>query len=727
MKKLLLLCIGFFLLTACSEDVNIPTTPGSLVGIVADNTTGEPVPTVRLELTPGGISTVTGSDGGFSFNNLEAGDYTISLSKNGYKSVSNDVTVNSGAPSEVHLLIERIPAVITIDREVIDFGENDSMNTLSFNMVNNNYVDLDYTIIENCGWIESVDPQTGTLPYGKTATVVVKIDRTALLSGVNETVIVVSTSDGSSELKVKATGIERGKATLNTLEATNIRTTSACLNAEIISSGYPVYTERGFVYNDNPMPNHENAIAVIPAMITDETEFSMDVDGLELGKTYYVRSYAINEIGIAYSSNQIKFTTTTTMAQVTIADIISNTNNMTISLYGKVTDKGDPEYTECGFLYSDTQTVPTFADTKLVATSDTYGNFEIHNIGPLPWDTDYYVRAYVTNAAGTAYSEVITVSINSQLPSVLITDKYINFDNLTAKIECTIDNIGLPSYTECGIVYSKDNTTPTINDTIVTATADNRHCFDVQLSECFTYDTKYYLCAYATNMMGTAYSDTETIIISTRLPAVNTLEITDVDRDHNVGILHGEITDAGIPGYTERGFVYSDVYEHPTIMDNKIVVDGSGIGTFEYRVTELSSDRSYYIRAYATNSKGTTYGDTYKLFNYNVIELPTAGIAVQKDDIGYNGWVEINSMCENSDYEGFTDWRLPTIDELYILYNNKDTIGNFTTSLYWSSESYNSFNHWIIGFSSGSKSYDWDADSNYGRCVRTLSKSTDGE
>ena len=197
------------LILSCAPEA-IEESTGNLSGIVYDKSTGDPVPVVNIELEPSGKSTVTGSDGGFSFNNLKSGEYCISFSKEGYKAGNKNVSVTSGEDTETHLTIERIPAVITCDRELLDFGDNASMNTLSFNIVNNNHIDLNYSIIENCGWIVESDPTSGVLPYGKTGTIVLKIDRELLIAGVNETVVVVRTEgEGSSELTVRATGIEK--------------------------------------------------------------------------------------------------------------------------------------------------------------------------------------------------------------------------------------------------------------------------------------------------------------------------------------------------------------------------------------------------------------------------------------------------------------------------------------------------------------------------------------
>lgn len=60
---LFFVAVAFF---ACSKD-SVETLPGRIAGSVSDKTTGEPVATVNVSLSPGGQSTVTGNDGTFSF------------------------------------------------------------------------------------------------------------------------------------------------------------------------------------------------------------------------------------------------------------------------------------------------------------------------------------------------------------------------------------------------------------------------------------------------------------------------------------------------------------------------------------------------------------------------------------------------------------------------------------------------------------------------------------
>ena len=69
----------------------------------------------------------------------------------------------------------------------------------------------------------------------------------------------------------------------------------------------------------------------------------------------------------------------------------------------------------------------------------------------------------------------------------------------------------------------------------------------------------------------------------------------------------GTITADGGATITQRGVCWSTNH-NPTISDNK-TTDGTGIGTFISNISGLSSNTIYYIRAYATNSAGTAYGN----------------------------------------------------------------------------------------------------------------------
>jgi Protein of unknown function (DUF1566). len=68
-----------------------------------------------------------------------------------------------------------------------------------------------------------------------------------------------------------------------------------------------------------------------------------------------------------------------------------------------------------------------------------------------------------------------------------------------------------------------------------------------------------------------------------------------------------------------------------------------------------------------------------------VVELHDAGLMVQKMDLGCWNLYAADEICQNSHIANYNDWRLPTIDELEILFNHKEYIGDFDGDYYWSS------------------------------------------
>jgi hypothetical protein len=71
-------------------------------------------------------------------------------------------------------------------------------------------------------------------------------------------------------------------------------------------------------------------------------------------------------------------------------------------------------------------------------------------------------------------------------------------------------------------------------------------------------------------------------------------------------VLGGNVTDEGGASVTERGVCYGTTL-NPTTADKKAEM-GKGQGSFSLTISGLNSGNTYYVRAYAINSQGTTYG-----------------------------------------------------------------------------------------------------------------------
>ncbi len=106
------------------------------------------------------------------------------------------------------------------------------------------------------------------------------------------------------------------------------------------------------------------------------------------------------------------------------------------------------------------------------------------------------------------------------------------------------------------------------------------------------------------------------------LPTVITNQVTSITSNSAVTV--GSITSDGGEIITERGVCWS-TSPNPSISTIKIS-SGTGIGTFTCSITGLMPDSTYYVRAYATNSVGTAYGEQVSFKTLNASEQTVTDI-----------------------------------------------------------------------------------------------------
>lgn len=118
-------------------------------------------------------------------------------------------------------------------------------------------------------------------------------------------------------------------------------------------------------------------------------------------------------------------------------------------------------------------------------------------------------------------------------------------------------------------------------------------------------NTVYYVRAYATNSVGTAYGEQYEFRTTDGLPTVVTDTVTIISA--TAAAANGEAMADGGFGIIARGVCWSTA-QQPTIMNNH-TTDSLGLGAFACLLTDLEPGTTYYVRAYATNVSGTGYGE----------------------------------------------------------------------------------------------------------------------
>lgn len=107
---------------------------------------------------------------------------------------------------------------------------------------------------------------------------------------------------------------------------------------------------------------------------------------------------------------------------------------------------------------------------------------------------------------------------------------------------------------------------------------------------------------------------------------------------------------------------------------------------------------------------------TNKYTSFRWTALQGFNFEVYPNDLPKMNWETAKKTCA----ELGDGWRLPTKDELNLIYQIKDEIGGFANSYYWSSTEYNNTSAWGQSFDDGKQYYYYKNGKSSVRAVRAL-------
>lgn len=184
----------------------------------------------------------------------------------------------------------------------------------------------------------------------------------------------------------------------------NITTAGATFYGNVPSNGGEALADRGVLFGASATPTENKTTAT--SYLTSG-RFTVDLKQLSPNTTYFIRGYATNSKGTAYSKD-IQFTTTGVPQAELFTDTIFASGATTLFAAGKVVDTKGIAMREVGICLSKNSN-PTTADTKIAATSsnDQHLFLRFSNLEPA---TTYHIRSYGTNTYGTTvYGADVTV------------------------------------------------------------------------------------------------------------------------------------------------------------------------------------------------------------------------------------------------------------------------------------------------------------------------------
>jgi uncharacterized protein (TIGR02145 family) len=320
--------------------------------------------------------------------------------------------------------------------------------------------------------------------------------------------------------------------------------------------------------------------------------------------------------------------TTTAASSVTLTGAITG---------GDVTSDGGSPVTGRGSAYGKVQN-PTIADST---TSDGTGTgvFTSTLIG-LTASTNYFVRAYATNSVGTIYGNEESFTTSAPTPPQLTTTTVSSVTLTGAITGGDVTSDGGSPVTGRGSAYGI-HPNPTTSDS-TTSDGTGTGVFTSTLSG-LTASTNYFVRAYATNSVGTVYGNEESFTTSSPTPPQ--LTTTTVSSVTWIGAMTGgDVSSDGGSPVTGRGSAYG-IVQNPNTADNT-TSDGTGTGVFTSTLIGLTASTNYYVRAYATNSVGTAYGNEVSFMTESLpgVRCPGTPTVTDIDGNVYNT-VQIGNQC----------------------------------------------------------------------------------
>lgn len=285
-------------------------------------------------------------------------------------------------------------------------------------------------------------------------------------------------------------------------------------------------------------------------------------------------------------------------------------------------------------------------------------------------------RTYLHIISNNGNNELLITATGPGAPTVS-TDSVSNPTATSATCGGNVTNDGGSTVTDRGICWSTTNA-PSIENGNHLSNGNGTGTFSITMSG-LSPNTVYYVRAFATNVRGTSYGEEKQFTTNDGKPRVMINEVSNITATS--AVCGGSIGSNGGFAVTDKGLVWS-TSQYPTLNDNHISL-GSGDTPFSGSMTNLLMGTTYYVRAYATNSQGTSYSTQLSFPTHNGLPTVTTTAVTMVGDTLLSGGnvtgdggfaVTARGVCYGS-------YPYPDLSSSYYHTSNGTGIGNFVAIL----------------------------------------------
>lgn len=278
---------------------------------------------------------------------------------------------------------------------------------------------------------------------------------------------------------------------------------------------------------------------------------------------------------------------------------------------GTITGVSSSLITERGVVWGTSES-PTITNSR---TSDGKGSGTyVSNLAGLPTNGAFFVRAYVKMGTEFYYGNEVAFSTTVNSTPVVKTNRGTNILHRSFTTGGFLFSGGGSTIKSYGVCWSTSPNPVIADNSIVGSSTEFKYSISITG---LLPNTNYYVRAWATNELGLGYGDE--VIVRTLVPTAPQLKTVKASGLSDKSVVSGgNVPFDGGEYLTERGVYYS-LKTLPLIPGDeiqKVTLPGTATGPFSVEITGLLSDTTYYLRPYAKNIIGTTYGvqDTIRTF-----------------------------------------------------------------------------------------------------------------